>query len=106
MMTKTKPGTDPNRHEPGQSEPGTDPKHHEPGSVPREWLVPDWPAPANVRAFVTTRSGGVSTGEYASMNLGFSSGDERERVIENRRIVREVLPADPVYLRQLHGIQG
>ena len=45
-------------------------------SLPASWLVPDWPAPAHVRAFVTTREGGVSVGEYASMNLGQSSGDE------------------------------
>ena len=73
-------------------------------SVPREWLVPDWPAPPNVRAFVTTRAGGVSEGEYASMNLGFSSGDAPERVERNRAIVRDMLPSAPIYLRQLHGI--
>ena len=71
----------------------------------RDWLVPDWPAPSRVHAFVTTRSGGVSEGEYASMNLGYSSGDLRERVNENRRIVRASLPADPVYLRQVHGTE-
>ena len=72
-------------------------------SLPGEWLVPDWPAPANVRAFVTTRAGGVSEGEYASMNLGLSSGDQPERVRRNREIVRAMLPSEPVYMRQLHG---
>ena len=72
-------------------------------SIPREWLVPDWPAPSNVRAFVTTRAGGVSEGEYASMNLGLSSGDAPERVQRNRAIARAALPSDPVYMRQLHG---
>ena len=42
---------------------------HEPA---REWLVPDWPAPARVRAFVTTRAGGVSEGEYALDEPGLS----------------------------------
>lgn len=74
-------------------------------SVPREWLVPEWPAPPNVRAFVTTRAGGVSEGEYASMNLGMSSGDVPERVRANREIVRAALPSEPVYLRQLHGTE-
>ncbi len=69
------------------------------------WLVPDWPAPAAVRAFVTTREGGVSEGEYASMNLGYSSGDVPERVAQNRRIVRAALPSDPTYLRQCHGAE-
>ena len=69
-----------------------------------EWLVPDWPAPARVRAFVTTRAGGVSTGEYASMNLGLSSGDDPSSVARNRDIVRAALPADPTWLAQVHGI--
>jgi polyphenol oxidase len=73
-------------------------------SVPHGWLVPDWPAPARVRAFVTTRAGGVSEGEHASMNLGLSSGDRAEHVERNRAIVRAQLPADPRYLRQVHGI--
>lgn len=73
-------------------------------SVPYGWLVPDWPAPARVRAFVTTRAGGVSEGEHAAMNLGLSSGDRAEHVERNRAIVRAVLPADPRYLRQVHGI--
>lgn len=73
-------------------------------SVPHGWLAPDWPAPARVRAFVTTRAGGVSEGEHASMNLGLSSGDRAGHVERNRAIVRAVLPADPRYLRQVHGI--
>jgi YfiH family protein len=68
-----------------------------------DWLVPDWPAPAGVRAFVTTRSGGVSEGDYASMNLGLSSGDHPARVARNREIVREILPAEPRWLAQVHG---
>ena len=72
-------------------------------SLPGEWIVPDWPAPPRVRAFVTTRAGGVSAGEYASMNLGGSSGDEEENVLHNRKIVRAHLPGDPAYLAQVHG---
>jgi YfiH family protein len=56
-----------------------------------------------VRAFVTTRAGGVSTGEHASMNLGLSSGDAPENVARNRAIVRAELPADPTWLVQVHG---
>jgi hypothetical protein len=56
-----------------------------------------------VRAFVTTRAGGVSTGEHASMNLGLSSGDAPENVARNRAIVRAELPADPTWLAQVHG---
>lgn len=32
----------------------------------------------------STRHGGVSEGAYGTLNLGLSSGDERERVLENR----------------------
>ena len=69
----------------------------------RDWIVPDWPAPRGVRAFVTTRAGGVSRGEFASMNLGLSSGDEPANVERNRAVVRAELPSNPVYLVQVHG---
>ena len=42
----------------------------------------------------TTRLGGVSEGPYASLNLGRKSGDEIERVDENRRIACDALGAD------------
>jgi len=74
-------------------------------SLPHEWLVPDWPAPPNVRAFVTTRAGGVSVGEYASMNLGASSGDEERDVERNRQIVRAYVPTNPRWMVQVHGNQ-
>jgi YfiH family protein len=71
--------------------------------LPGDWIVPDWPAPPRVRAFVTTRHGGVSRGEYGSLNLGARGGDEPERVAENRRIVRAHLPSAPCWLSQVHG---
>jgi YfiH family protein len=42
----------------------------------------------------TTRVGGVSEGPYASLNLGRKSGDDVDRVDENRRIVCEAVGAD------------
>jgi polyphenol oxidase len=71
--------------------------------LPDGWIVPDWPAPASVRALVTTRSGGVSEGPYASMNLGQSSGDRLASVARNRAILASHLPAEPLWLRQVHG---
>lgn len=68
-----------------------------------EWLKPDWAAPPAVRAFATTRAGGVSTGCYASLNLGTAVGDAPEAVAENRARVRAALPAEPVWLKQVHG---
>jgi YfiH family protein len=71
--------------------------------IPREWVTPEWPAPSRVRAFVTTRHGGVSVGEYESLNLGTRSGDDPQRVVANRAIVRDHLPAAPRWLSQVHG---
>jgi len=67
------------------------------------WIEPDWAAPRNVRAFVTTREGGVSSGEFASLNLGTGSGDDPAHVARNRLIVRERLPAMPRWMKQVHG---
>jgi YfiH family protein len=72
---------------------------------PRDWIVPEWPAPANVRALITTRSGGVSTGPFASMNLGQRlDDDDQESVRINRATLRDLLPAEPKWLRQVHGV--
>ena len=67
------------------------------------WIVPDWPAADAVRALVTTREGGVSTGAYASLNLGDHVGDDPAAVAENRRRLRAQLPAEPLWLGQVHG---
>lgn len=69
----------------------------------RDWLVPDWDVAPRVRAFVTTRAGGTSAGEYGSMNLGSSSGDDPGNVARNRLIVREHLPSMPRWMKQVHG---
>ncbi len=71
--------------------------------LPNEWLKPDWPAPANVRGFMTTRSGGVSQAPYASFNLAAHVGDDALSVAENRSILRRHLPAEPLWLTQVHG---
>ncbi len=43
----------------------------------------------------TTRLGGVSSGPLASMNLGFSRGDDPECVLENYRRIGRVLGVSP-----------
>ena len=74
-----------------------------------EWEIipPDWPAPARVRSAFTLRTGGVSVSPYDSLNLGAHVGDAGDAVAENRRRVRERLglPAEPVWLQQVHGIE-
>ena len=69
-----------------------------------DWITPDWPAPAAVRACVTTRDGGVSVAPYASFNLGNHVGDVPAHVAQNRARVRAALPAEPVWLKQTHGL--
>ena len=70
---------------------------------PEDWIVPDWPVPARVRALITSRSGGSSTGPYASMNLGLRVGDDPDAVEANRRLLKHFLPAEPRWLDQVHG---
>lgn len=66
-------------------------------------IVPDWPAPENIRALQTTRLGGVSDSPYLSLNLGDHVGDEPMRVAANRQRLNAWLPSEPVWLRQVHG---
>src|SRR5260221_9191997 len=66
-------------------------------------IVPDWPAPGNIRALATSRHGGVSVGPCASLNLGLHVGDDPAAVAENRRRLTAVLPRVPLWLRQVHG---
>ncbi len=70
------------------------------------WLTPDWPVPTSVRAMSTLRGGGMSVAPYDSLNLGDHVDDAAAAVAENRRSLRAVagLPAEPAWLRQVHGI--
>jgi YfiH family protein len=53
-----------------------------------------WDAPGPYQVIFTTRLGGVSEGPYASLNLGRKTGDEVERVDENRRRACAEIDAD------------
>jgi YfiH family protein len=69
-------------------------------------IRPDWRAPARIRAAFTLRTGGVSVGPFASLNVGEHVGDAPDAVSENRRRVRQALalPAEPAWLEQVHGV--
>jgi hypothetical protein len=71
------------------------------------WINPDWPAPPEVRALSTQRSGGASVAPFESFNLGAHVGDCAEAVLDNRRRLRALarLPAEPVWLSQQHGTE-
>src|SRR5690606_28129542 len=51
----------------------------------------------------TTRAGGVSQGEWASLNLGTNTEDDPKRVAQNRSRLASRLPSEPLWLRQVHG---
>ncbi len=76
-----------------------------------QWIVPDWPAPAGVRALITTRAGGVSAAPFddatgnGGLNLGLRSGDALANVQANRQRLRAALPGEPRWLRQVHGAE-
>ena len=72
-----------------------------------ELSVVTWPAlqSPTLDAVVTTRIGGVSTGNYQSLNLGLHVGDDEEDVRVNRERVAEAFGAsldDFVFCQQIH----
>lgn len=75
-------------------------------------LHPDWPdLPGGVRALSTRRAGGVSNAPWddgkggGGLNLGMNSGDTPQNVLANRARLKTMLPAEPVWLKQVHGIR-
>lgn len=68
-------------------------------------ITPDWPAPAGVRAAITTRRGGVSEGAFADFNLAMHVGDTESSVEQNRARLRDALnlAREPQWLEQVHG---
>ena len=75
------------------------------GQAPARPVVirPDWTTPATVRALLTTRIGGCSEAPYDSFNLAGHVGDSPGAVERNRALLRELLPAEPLWLSQVHG---
>jgi YfiH family protein len=60
----------------------------------------------DVRVRFTTRRGGVSTGPYASLNLGGSTGDDPAAVLANHAAIAAALGYDAetrAWGRQVHG---
>lgn len=73
-----------------------------------EYLTfPSFEESGMVEHLVTTRLGGVSEGELATMNLSFTRGDREENVLENYRRIGRVLgcrPEDMVASHQTHTV--
>lgn len=73
----------------------------------------DAPAPALLRpqftsprvgAVMTTRAGGVSQGDFASLNLRAEVGDAPQDVARNRALLRGWIGRDSQRLNQVHGV--
>jgi polyphenol oxidase len=65
-----------------------------------------WEVPGPYSIVFTTRLGGVSDGPYASLNLGRRTGDDVDRVDENRRLACVEVGGDAERLAlnyQVHG---
>ena len=75
---------------------------HDHGLVTRSFRIDG----AELTAVVTTRSGGVSTGPYEHLNLGYHVGDDPSAVAENRARLARALDVAPVTVPdQQHGTQ-
>ena len=76
-----------------------------PNLIAPQFIKPNWPAPANVHALQTTRHGGYSHAPYHSFNLGNHVKDDPLHVAQNRQLLNQHVPTEPVWLNQVHGIE-
>ncbi len=67
------------------------------------FIVPEWPLPSNVKSLITTRSGGVSSHPYASLNLAQHVGDRGESVSQNRSYLYQHVGMPVTWLHQIHS---
>jgi polyphenol oxidase len=67
-------------------------------------IIPNWPAPSNVHAIQTTRIGGVSQPPYHSLNVGNHVNDDPSAVAHNRQLLASIVPNEPIWLNQVHGV--
>lgn len=74
-----------------------------PYEISGSFFQANWPAPPHVKTLITTRNGGLSSGVYASLNVGMHVGDEVQVVLQNRALVQKRVPVPLAYLNQIHG---
>lgn len=69
------------------------------------WIRPQWPAPACIRAYVTTRAGAVNLPPYDGFNTADHVGDEQSVVLHNRQMLQQYFgwASQPCWLNQVHG---
>ena len=69
-----------------------------------DFITPNWPAPKNVHALQTNRHKGHSQAPFDSLNFGMHVNDNPMHVAQNRQLLSEHLPSEPVWLNQTHSI--
>ncbi|WP_421849030.1 peptidoglycan editing factor PgeF [Marinomonas sp.] len=69
------------------------------------YICPNWPAPSSVRAYVSTRIGGVSRVPFDGLNLGLHVQDDPAAVMKNRQLFASYIdmPDSTTWLNQVHG---
>lgn len=70
-----------------------------------DFIIPNWPVPNNVHALQTNRHGGCSHAPYDSFNLGDHVKDNPIHVAQNRQLLSQFVPTEPVWLNQVHGFE-
>ena len=66
-------------------------------------ITPKWNIPSNVKCLITTRNGGISTGNFASFNLATHVGDNIDYVNYNRKLLLSHVSNEPLWLKQTHS---
>tara|TARA_B100001094_G_scaffold332707_1_gene405960 strand:+ start:2003 stop:2746 length:744 start_codon:yes stop_codon:yes gene_type:complete len=71
------------------------------------YLIPNWPAPKQVKAYCTTRQHSASSSKTYHFNLAQHVGDTPNKVEQNRQqLIQDLdLPQSPLWLNQVHGTQ-
>lgn len=77
----------------------------------QNWLLPNWPAPSNVKACVTTTSAPAqliqlnpcAKTNYGGFNLALHVGDNQQQVMTNREFLAQQLGCTPYWLNQIHS---
>lgn len=69
-----------------------------------DFIIPNWPAPANVHALQANRHKGHSHSPYDSLNFGMHVKDNPIHVAQNRQLLSQFLPSEPVWLNQTHSV--
>jgi YfiH family protein len=69
----------------------------------KNFIIPQWSAPINIKAIQTTRNGGISLDRYSSLNLSNKVGDNQKHVEDNLKKILNFLPSQPIWLNQVHS---